>query len=231
MLKLFLNRLCSVPAAYDFLQGIAGRARFAAIIARIIETVPHGRTLDVGSSGGVMAKELGRSAVSVDLDPAPIFKSRSRGNTMASVVGDAGALPFVNGSFDVTLLIAVSHHLDDATLRATLAELARVTRGSFVFVDGLLNNRRWLARLLWRYDRGRFPRGFAVQLRIRRAGNDLGLAWERDFLTAEFEGSPYHDFLRFRRHEVVEREAHDPDADRFRNGAITLAAAERRPHG
>ena len=39
-----------------------------------------------------------------------------------------------------------------------LTELSRVTRGTLIFIDGVRDETRMVSRLLWHYDRGRFPR-------------------------------------------------------------------------
>ena len=52
----------------------------------------------------------------------------------------------------------VFHHVDDETLPGLVAELSRVTSGHLVFLEPLLNPRRFVSRLLWNYDRGRHPR-------------------------------------------------------------------------
>jgi hypothetical protein len=54
----------------------------------------------------------------------------------------------------------MSHHLDDAQLAAMIGEESRLLRddGQLVFLDAVWSRRRPLSRLLWRYDRGAFPR-------------------------------------------------------------------------
>ena len=54
--------------------------------------------------------------------------------------------------------MAVAHHLDDATLASSVAELARVCSGHLLLLEPLRNDGRRVSRWLWRYDRGRHPR-------------------------------------------------------------------------
>jgi len=60
-------------------------------------------------------------------------------------------------------MVAVSHHLDDALLTETLLEIRRVLRpyGRFIFLDAVWNPRHLVGRLIWKYDRGAFPRPLA----------------------------------------------------------------------
>jgi SAM-dependent methyltransferase len=82
------------------------------------------------------------------------------------VVGRAEAVPFRDGSLSVVVAGDLFHHLDDAALDHTLAEVARVLR-----TDGLL--------VAWWYERPsrpgpdvpRFPRPFEkVNTIVERAG-------------------------------------------------------------
>jgi hypothetical protein len=51
----------------------------------------------------------------------------------------------------------MTHHIADKDMSSFLAEVERVTRKKVLFLDPLAWNSR-LSRLLWRYDRGSFPR-------------------------------------------------------------------------
>jgi SAM-dependent methyltransferase len=60
---------------------------------------------------------------------------------------------------DVVMCRAVSHHLTDEQVDALLAQCARVLApgGVLVFMDAVRSG-RLPGRLLWRLDRGSFPR-------------------------------------------------------------------------
>lgn len=57
-------------------------------------------------------------------------------------------------------VVAVTHHLDDQALRSVIYEIWRVLKpgGSLVLLDALWMSERWRSKLLWRYDRGSYPR-------------------------------------------------------------------------
>lgn len=94
----------------------------------------------------------------VDVDARMLLALR-RGSSAARVVtADASALPFPDGAFRVSLLVAVAHHLGDELFERVAADLARVTRGTLVVLDPTRNDRRLLSRWLWTFDRGRNPR-------------------------------------------------------------------------
>jgi hypothetical protein len=54
----------------------------------------------------------------------------------------------------------VAHHLPDDMVRSVLNETGRVLAadGRLVFIDQLWPPVRWIGKIIWRYDRGAFPR-------------------------------------------------------------------------
>ncbi len=99
------------------------------------------RALDSGCGAGALAFAMAPfvgSVVGVDLSPELV----EAGNELAPancelIVGDATALPFPYGSFDITGCMRVLHHARRPEL--IVSELARVTRpgGRIVVVDQL----------------------------------------------------------------------------------------------
>jgi hypothetical protein len=60
--------------------------------------------------------------------------------------------------FDLTLCVAIVHHIDDGTLGRVVSELSRVTSGYLLLLEPLRNDARRVSRWLWHYDRGRHAR-------------------------------------------------------------------------
>jgi SAM-dependent methyltransferase len=58
------------------------------------------------------------------------------------------------------MCIAVAHHLTDIMLDKVLEEVGRVLKvgGRLILVDPILNRERWMGRILWKLDRGTYPR-------------------------------------------------------------------------
>ncbi len=150
--------LVSRPFFYNLVQIAAGRDRVIKRLSDAAGPMPSGRVLDVGSASGQVGLGLGIRPICLDIDFLPLSDRRRRGTLHLAVQGDAARLPFCRKSFDFSVCTAVSHHLDDETLRAALAEIGRVTSGTFLFFDATRNDSRWLSRMLWRFDRGRHPR-------------------------------------------------------------------------
>jgi len=87
---------------------------------------PGRRTLDVGCGEGTVARELAAlgHAVGLDVSPSLVALAREAAPDADFVVGDATALPFEDGAFDLVLAVNVLMNVDD--LDAAVAEAARV---------------------------------------------------------------------------------------------------------
>lgn len=126
-----------------------------------------GRCLEVGCGSARLSRflaRLGFQAVGIDYEPAAIRlatgRSRDDGVEMALLLGDAFALPFATGSFDVVLSTGLLEHFADPS--SIVAEMTRVLRPGGVFYSDIV------------------PKKFALMrsfkaLRLRRG------AWERPF--------------------------------------------------
>ncbi|HEX2254615.1 MAG TPA: class I SAM-dependent methyltransferase [Thermoanaerobaculia bacterium] len=92
-----------------------------------------GRVLDAGCGTGILLERLGPRGLGVDLSLGMLLAARRRGGAVAE--GDALALPFADGSFDLVFARALLHHLPRPA--AGVAEIARVLRpgGQAVFAD------------------------------------------------------------------------------------------------
>jgi SAM-dependent methyltransferase len=87
------------------------------------------RVLDVGCGLGTLAAAAaarGATVTGVDLAPGMLAEARRRHPAIELVLGDAEALPFADGAFDVALGAFVVNHLPHPERAA--AELARVAR-------------------------------------------------------------------------------------------------------
>ena len=178
--------MVSNPLVYDLVQNLAGQARVAERLEQALSRLPHDRTLDVGSATGGFALRLGVDPVLLDNDLRPLLAVRRRALATRAVAADGALLPFPSRSFNVTLCVAVSHHLEDETLPRLVSELSRVTSGHLLFLDPVRNDSRWISRWLWRYDRGRHP----------RARSELLAILERAFNLVEIvDFAVYHQYL------------------------------------
>ncbi len=105
--------------------------------------------LDVGAGTGVLAERLaglGLDVVALDPFPEMLAQLRRRRPDIRTVEAAGDAIPFPDGTFDLTYCVAVMHHIAaPALVRATLAEMVRVTRpgGKIVVWDHNPLNPYW----------------------------------------------------------------------------------------
>lgn len=167
VLTTVLHRVAANPSAYDFIQRLAGRETNLRRLAPHLDAAGGGLLLDIGAGTGEGIRAAPPSArylwLDRDLRKLEGFTAKKRRGL--ALVADGARIARRTKSVDVALCMAVSNHLPDAELEALLAEVARVCRKRFVFLDAVATP-RLLSRLLWRYDRGSHPRGEA---RLREA--------------------------------------------------------------
>ena len=114
---------------------------------------PHARSaLEIGTGTGHFARwlrDMHWQVVGLDRS-APMLSEAARRDAVLLVLGDATALPFARGAFDVALLIATLEFLPSPA--RALREAARVARHGIVL--GVLN--RWNP-LAWQRKRSELP--------------------------------------------------------------------------
>jgi SAM-dependent methyltransferase len=104
------------------------------LLARLDPPLPPGaRALDVGCGTGANGRVLAaRAAFSVGIDASRIPLALGERTHAARLRGDATALPFPDGSFDLVVALDVLEHLDDDAGGAR--EMCRVLRPGGVAV-------------------------------------------------------------------------------------------------
>lgn len=167
MITRVLHRIVARPQVYDAVQWLVGasamRRRMSVQIARL---APLRVVIDVGGGTGAGKEALSADCtyVCLDIDPLKIQGFVQKNPGERGVVADATRMPLPDASVDAIILMFVAHHLADDLLDAFMREAVRVLRpdGHLVFADPLWEPGRWAGRVLWKYDRGSFPRTSAA---------------------------------------------------------------------
>lgn len=119
------------------------------------------RVLDVGCGPGTNTRHFADAEyLGIDINEEYIEDARRRHNRNF-LVADATTFTVPPGErFDFILVNSFLHHIDTPSTRRVLSHLSTLlTEDGHVHVlDLVLPERPWLARLLARCDRGRFPR-------------------------------------------------------------------------
>jgi ubiquinone/menaquinone biosynthesis C-methylase UbiE len=119
------------------------------------------RALDAGCGAGALAFALApvvREVVGVDLDGKLVAAGRERAPANVTLLeGDASALPFAYGEFDLSGCLRVLHHAPRP--ERIVSELARVTRpgGKILVVDQLGDVDPLRSREIDLFERARDP--------------------------------------------------------------------------
>jgi len=128
------------------------------------------RFLDFGCGTGQFARCFPKDRY-IGFDIAPHYVRYARHRHQRDVcVMDGAAVGFSDGSFDAALIMGVFHHLDDATVSASVKELYRVLRpqSTVLMVEDIPAQNRWnlLGRAMHWLDRGDNIRSVAHYQRL-----------------------------------------------------------------
>jgi len=152
----FARTAAQVAARQD-----ARAADLAAVVRAFVLPGGDEHALDVGCGAGALALGLAplvREVVGVDRVPELLALARERAPANARFVeGDAVALPFGDGSFDLAGTLRTLHHVPRPEL--VIAELARVTRagGRVLVIDQIAPADPLEALAIDRFERARDP--------------------------------------------------------------------------
>ena len=189
-------------------------ARFCSV-APLIEELGGGDVLDVGSGAEGMAGWLGSGWTVTALDRSfgiPGAMAGPGGQARHTVVGDARALPFGDGAFDVVLALDVLEHIAPADRGKAMDELVRAARRRVIVAcptgrRSLAADARLAAGLrrrgmtppgwLLEHETNGFPERQELQAhlagrgRLRIIGNE-NLVWHEWLFRVEFRRSGRH---------------------------------------
>ena len=186
-----IYRLLTFPAFYKSLMTTLGADRARARLAsEIFRAEPGMKVLDVGCGPASIFPYLPRvNYTGMDLNPKHIEYAKALYGTQGTfLVGDASRdLQGEDESFDLVIISALLHHLDDSQARGLLERLCRLTRagGRIVTFDNVwLKGQSPIAWSLNKLDSG---------LNIRSESGYRRLA---KGLPVTVDGTTYRDLLR-----------------------------------
>ena len=163
MLTKIPHRMAANPWIYDQVQLLAG-ARYVhrRLAAQIAPPNSASLVLDLGGGTGMVRGLWPPTCtyVCLDIDMLKLQGFLNRHPDGIALVADAARTPLESGSVDVVLCTFLSHHIPDELLTQLISESMRVLKntGKFIFIDAIWEPTRWAGRLLWKYDRGSYPR-------------------------------------------------------------------------
>lgn len=160
MLRKILQTIISDAHVYDLVQRFMGCEHSLKRLAPHLAPFSGGVVLDVGAGTGNCARITPASSryIWLDNDTEKLKGFRAKISTGLAMLGDATCIALRAKSVDVALCVAMSHHLSDLELAELFRELGRVCRTKLIFVDPVIRPNRLVSDLLWRFDRGSYPR-------------------------------------------------------------------------
>jgi SAM-dependent methyltransferase len=183
------HKIAAHPWIYDRIQILAGREQVLKRMSRQTATLCAETVVDVGGGTGTWRRvwPAGCRYVCLDIEMPKLQGFRSQEPAGLAVLSDATRMCISTGSADVVMCVAVMHHLTDAMLEQVFEEALRVLRvgGQLILLDAVLNRERWVGRILWRLDRGSYPRT-AEELRRKLESRFRVVHWERYAIYHEY---------------------------------------------
>ncbi len=116
--------------------------------------------LDLGAGTGNITSILPQSVTYVwfDNDRQKLRNFKKKLPSVLATLGDATQIGLKDKSVDYVFCIALSHHLSDLELPLLLAEIARIVKQKLIFLDAVEYKESMISNLLWKGDRGNYPR-------------------------------------------------------------------------
>jgi SAM-dependent methyltransferase len=160
LLRTLLHKIVARPLIYDWVQRLAGFEKTLSRLRPLFTGLSGQVVLDVGAGTGnylqIMPSDI--RYIWLDNDTEKLQGFKAKGRPALTLIGDATRIALQDGSVDVGFCCALSHHLSEKEISALFQELARVCRKKLIFLDAVYTPRSIASRLLWRYDRGSYPR-------------------------------------------------------------------------
>jgi ubiquinone/menaquinone biosynthesis C-methylase UbiE len=159
MISRVAHAIVAKPLVYDAVQRLAGLdISLARLRPHLAEMAGHS-VLDIGGGTGIFlpAFPADVSYIWLDIDQEKLNGFRARAGHLPALLGDGTRIGLADKSVDYGTCIAIAHHLTDTQLDQFVDEAARVVRKRIILLDPL-DSDAWQSKLLWRYDRGSYPR-------------------------------------------------------------------------
>lgn len=200
LLKLILHRIVAQPFVYDAVQYAAGMQTVREQVRLYLHETAQSSVVDLGAGTGLYLPAFPPSAhylwLDLDRDKLRGFQARYQ-HTKPTMLSDGTQIGLRTKSVDYATCIAVLHHLDDHQLSQFVAEVARVVRKGVIILDPLATE-AWISRMLWKYDRGSFP----------RTAHQLVTAFAQHFELEQMTTfKVYHQYVLFRARPIKQKDS------------------------
>jgi ubiquinone/menaquinone biosynthesis C-methylase UbiE len=164
MLKRYLHTISANPKIYDAIQYLAGvgflHRKLEGLLNQLVKA--NYLILDIGGGTGLIKRVCHSKSnyICLDIDISKLKRFRQKNLDGKAIAADGTVLPIKHDSIDVLLYIFIIHHLDNENLVQLISESERVLKpnGHLMILDPIWVPNRPAGVLLWKYDRGSYPR-------------------------------------------------------------------------
>lgn len=162
MLKKILHRIVAIPFIYDLLQmAVGAKIIRTRLKQRLTHIAQNALVVDIGGGTGLNRTLFGDiDYICLDNDPVKLKGFSQKMVDGEAILGDATQMPIESACVDVVICSFVVHHLPDEVFPKFVQESLRILKptGKLVILDPVWAPKRLAGRLLWKYDRGSYPR-------------------------------------------------------------------------
>lgn len=159
-----LHKIVAIPWVYDLLQFVVRHEKLLRLLDEVLSS--HNGAgiwaLDAGGGTGSLSKHWPADAhyVCMDIDGQKLSGFRLKFPHGMALQSDVTRAGIRDGAFDVVVTKFVLHHLGDEETESYLRECMRLVKpsGTLIIVDAYWDDSRHFSKLMWRFDRGSFPR-------------------------------------------------------------------------
>ena len=160
MLDRILHRIVANPWVFDRFQNLMGLEKAVRRLTPYLAEASGHVVLDVAGGTGNFGTAIPPTAtyICLDNDWQKHKGFKRKWPSALAIQGDATNICLDNKSVDYALCVSLTHHLTDEQAPILFRELSRVIKCKLVFLDAVQCKNSKISTLLWRYDRGAYPR-------------------------------------------------------------------------
>ncbi|MBL4653818.1 MAG: class I SAM-dependent methyltransferase [Flavobacteriales bacterium] len=164
MIRKIIHSIVAIPVVYDLAQYVLGGRVVVPKFQKQCEQITFSDGWIVDYAGGTgrartFFKQISKYLL-LDIDMVKIKGFRKKYPNDLVCHADVTCPPITPESADLVMAQSLMHHLTDEQMNAMFDEIPRILKpgGMLLICEPLANSSRYWGRLLWRYDRGSFPK-------------------------------------------------------------------------
>ncbi len=176
MLRSLIHHIVAIPFVYNCAQFVLGGRIMQKKFEDLCDGLQFGDGWVLDYAGGTGRSrpflDKAKRYLLMDIDMVKIEGYKTKFDQDYACLCDVTAPPIQSNSADIIFARNLLHHLTTEQMDEMFEAIPRLLKsnGTLVITEPLANSSRWIGRLLWRYDRGDYPKTIDMILeRIKRS--------------------------------------------------------------